>query len=213
MIRLIQASEAHLFPELIDQMFQLRARQFNDRLGWKVEVKDGHERDGFDDLNPLYAVSIDNAGKVVGTFRLLQTTGPTMLADVFSELLPDGLTVRSPIVWESTRFCVDTEMASEKAASGLNLVTGELLGTLLEIGVSAGLSHIVTVIDVRMERILRRSKCPIERLAPPKRIGDVPSLAILMECSDETVAQVHETNGIPGPCIITEDASRLGLAA
>ncbi len=212
MIRLIQAHEKHLFPELIDQMFQLRARQFNDRLGWKVKVSGGHERDGFDDLNPLYVVSVDTTEKVVGTFRLLQTTGPTMLSDVFSELVPDGLIVRSPIIWESTRFCVDTELAKEKAESGLNLVTGELLSALLEIGVAAGLSHIVTVIDVRMERILRRSKCPIDRLAPPQRIDGVPSLAILMECTDETVARVHETNGIPSPCIISEDAARLGLA-
>lgn len=213
MIKLIQANEAHLFPELINEMYCLRARQFNDRLGWQVEVNDGMERDEFDDLNPLYVISVAENGSVVGTLRLLQTTGPHMLSDVFTELLPEQQLIRSPLVWESTRFCVDTEKEIEVASSGLNIVTGELLSTLLEVGLYAGLTHIVTVIDVRMERILLRAKCPVERLGDPVKIGRVPSLAILMECSEKTVNRVKQFNGITDSCIDIEDARRLGLAA
>lgn len=213
MIKLIQANEAHLFPNLINEMYHLRARQFNDRLGWQVEVKDGKERDEFDELNPLYVLAIAKDGSVVGTLRLLQTTGPHMLSDVFTQLLPENQLIRSPLVWESTRFCVDTEKECEVANSGLNFVTGELLSTLLEVGLYAGLTHIVTVIDVRMERILLRAKCPVERLGAPVRIGSVPSLAILMECSEKTVKRVQSHNGITRSCIDIEDARRLGLAA
>jgi N-acyl-L-homoserine lactone synthetase len=201
MMHLIPAHNAHLYPDLIDQMFRLRARVFSGRLGWSVEVHDGREVDKFDELEPLYALAVTADGQVVGTFRLLQTTGPHMLAEVFSELMPDGIPVRSPIIWESTRFCVDTEWAQRRGTTGLAEVTGILLSALLEVGLYAGLSHILTVIDVRMERILRRAGCPIDRLAAPKRIGDVPSLAILMECSEETVATVQRTNNLAGNCI------------
>ena len=34
-------------------------KPFIERLGWEVVVKDGYERDRFDDLNPLYLVSVD----------------------------------------------------------------------------------------------------------------------------------------------------------
>lgn len=213
MIKLIQASEAALFATLIDDMHRLRARQFNDRLGWLVEVANGRERDRFDDLDPLYVLAIDAAGEVVGSLRLLQTTGPHMLSDVFTQLLPDGQAIRSPLVWESTRFCVDTQRIDETHGNGLSRVTGELLSALLEIGLYAGLTHIVTVIDVRMERILKRAKCPVERLGEPVRIGEVPSLAILMECSEEWVERVHDANGIAGSVINQEDAARLGMAA
>lgn len=200
MMRLIPAHRIDDHPDLIDQMFQLRARVFGDRLGWAVEVHNGRERDRFDDLEPLYALAVQD-GHVIGTFRLLQTTGPHMLADVFRELMPDGVPVRSPVIWESTRFAVDMEHARARGAHGLAEVTGILLSSLLEIGVHSGLSHILTVIDVRMERILRRAGCPIDRLSDPKRIGDVPSLAILMECTDETVARVQRTNGLTTHCI------------
>jgi acyl homoserine lactone synthase len=182
-------------------MFRLRAKVFSERLEWDVRVENGHERDKYDDLEPLYALAVTDDGRVIGTFRLLQTTGPHMLAEVFKELMPEGIPVRSPIIWESTRFCVDTELAQARGDKGLSHITAILLSSLLEVGLQAGLSHILTVIDVRMERILRRAGCPIDRLAPPKLVGKVPSLAILMECTEESVAKVQRTNGLDGNCL------------
>src|SRR5271154_6018494 len=59
MLKLIEGSYASFFPKEIDAMFRNRAETFSDRLGWKVVVKDGQERDVFDDANPLYLVSVD----------------------------------------------------------------------------------------------------------------------------------------------------------
>ena len=214
MIKLIPSHESNKYPKIIDNMFSLRARQFDARLGWTVKVNEnGHEVDEFDDLDPLYVVSLGPDDSVLGTFRLLQTTGPHMLLNVFPELLPDGQFIRSPLVWESTRFCVDTERVKQLSSRGLNSVTGELLSTLLEVGLYAGLTHIVTVIDVRMERVLLRAKCPVERLGEPVKIGKVNTIAILMECSERTVAEVHEGNEIAERCIANEDLNYLGYAA
>ena len=201
MMHLIQGHDGHKFPDLIDEMFRLRAKVFGQRLGWNVEITDGREQDNYDLLDPLYALAVDENSRVVGTFRLLKTTGPHMLAEEFRELMPENMPFRSLVIWESTRFCVDTELAQERGKNGLSEITGILLSSLLEIGVYAGLTHILTVIDVRMERILRRAGCPIDRLAPPKHLGDVPSLAILMECSEETVARVQRTTRLAGNCI------------
>jgi len=210
---LVPGHNAHLYPELMDQMFRLRARIFSDRLGWEVTVKDDRERDKYDELEPLYALAVTDNQQVVGTFRLLQTTGPHMLAEVFKELMPDGIPIRSPIIWESTRFCVDTELAQRRGERGLTEVTATLLSSLLEVGLYAGLSHILTVIDVRMERILRRAGCPIDRLAEPRKIGDVPSLAILMECTEEAIAKVQRTNHLSGNCIEPIQIERTARAA
>jgi acyl homoserine lactone synthase len=212
MMTLIQGSRARLHPELMDQMFRLRARVFADRLGWDVVVEDGWERDRFDDLDPLYALSLNAAGHVQGTFRLLQTTGPTMLDEVFAACLPEGLKIRSPIVWESTRFCVDTSSAAALDRTGLNTVTGELLSSLIEIGNYAGLSHIVTVIDQRMERILLRAGCPIDRLGAPVDIGGTMTLAILMDCSEASIERIQRKNNLHGACIDREAVEMLQAA-
>ena len=191
MIKLIQGLEAQRHPGLMAQMFRLRARAFRDRLNWDVMVIDGEERDRFDEFDPLYVLSLDATGRVVGSVRLLQTTGPNMLADVFPQLLPPGTTVRSPLVWESTRFCVDTDVAATHSATGLSPASGEIMASEIEIGMQAGLSHIVTVVDVRMERILRRSGCGFERLAPPVRIGKVLSVAGLITVNPSVLADIR----------------------
>jgi acyl homoserine lactone synthase len=120
--------------------------------------------------------------------------------------------VRSPIVWESTRFCVDSERAAQRGTNGLTEITGALLSSLIEIGVLAGLSHIVTVIDVRMERILRRAGCPIERLGLPVDYGGTMTLAILMECSDSAIAEIQEKNGLSQRQISISTFDRLAAA-
>ena len=210
MMKLIQGSSEANFPELFDQMYRLRARVFADRLGWNVSVAGGQERDQFDDCNPLYGLALSDDGKIVlGCFRLLQTTGPTMLGSVFKELLPDGLTIRSPVVWESTRFCVDTERAELLGDHGLNGLTGKLLAAVYETGMLAGLTHVVTVIDVRMERVMRRAGCPMERLGPPRKIGKVDTVATLVPTTEEAVQQIHERNGITTPCVVPDQLAAL----
>jgi acyl homoserine lactone synthase len=196
MIKLIQANQAHRHSELIDQMFCLRARAFRDRLSWDVNVVDGRERDRFDDCDPLYVLSLNDAGRVIGSARLLQTTGPNMLADVFPQLLPIGSSVRSPLVWESTRFCVDTDLSQTTGSTGLNAAAGEIMACEIEIGLAAGLSHIVTVVDVRMERVLRRSGCGFERLAPPVRIGIALSVAGLIAVNPSVHANIRAAHSV-----------------
>jgi acyl homoserine lactone synthase len=213
MIILIQGHERKQYADLIDQMHALRARVFQDRLGWAVNVADGRERDRFDDLDPLYVLSVTPQGRVVGCLRALQTTGPNMLSDVFSELLPEGTVVRSPLIWESTRFCVDTEYAKERSGNELSRITGELLCGLFETALASGLDFIVSVFDTRMERILTRAACKPERLAPPRLIGGVQTVAGLFEVSEAMVAGLHSTSNIGPPAVNSGDLRRIGLAA
>ena len=95
---------------LLDQMLKLRALVFKERLDWEVEVNDGQERDIFDDQDPLYLLSVDECNNLLGSLRLLPTTGPNMLRDVFSELTPNGR-IASPLIWESSRFCTNPKFS------------------------------------------------------------------------------------------------------
>ena len=88
MLKVIEGTQSSLFPKEMDAMFRNRASVFSERLGWEVTVKDGRERDVFDDENPLYLISVDpRTGEYWGSLRLLPTTGPNMLRDVFPFLL------------------------------------------------------------------------------------------------------------------------------
>ena len=139
MILIVDGLNRHRYSNLIDEMFALRARVFKDRLGWDVVVEDGKEIDEFDSLDPAYVLGLDDDGHVVACVRALQTTGPHMLSDVFSDILDGEPPLRSPTLWESTRFCVDTDrLSGGKSRNSVSYATCELMAGSLEFARDSG---------------------------------------------------------------------------
>jgi acyl homoserine lactone synthase len=182
MLKLIEGSNASRFPREMDAMFRNRAEIFGERLGWEVVVKDGCERDRFDDLDPLYLVSVDPVSeRYWGSLRLLQTTGPNMLRDVFPQLL-EGEAVESATIWESSRICaVAAPGQPERMKNGVGYVLSELIAGIGEVALLAGLTQIVSVFDARILRVLKAVGCEPEVIGRPQRIGDVMAYAALFE--------------------------------
>lgn len=196
MIIAINASEKNEHPALIRAMFELRTEVFHERLGWEVILTDGLEIDRFDLADPLYLLSVDEYGKLKGSLRLLPTTGPNMLRDVFNILMPEGESIESPLIWESTRFCVSKEALAERTPNRVNQTTAELLSGLFEIAQKAGLNSIVSVYDAMMKRILDRAGCHAEIIGEPHHIGKVLTYAGLFEVSDAMIARIQAAGGI-----------------
>lgn len=207
MIIVIDAINKHLFGDVLDEMFQLRARVFSDRLGWDVSIENGREIDQFDHLDPLYLVGLDDEGNVVSCVRALQTTGPHMLSDVFSSILDGEPPLRSSRIWESTRFCVDTARLQRDgaSASAISRATCELMIATLETCRDAGISDIITVIDPVMNRVLKRSdNAPYDYVGSVKPMGKVSALAALLDCTDERIGRVRAFAGLHENVIATE---------
>ena len=212
MIVLVQGTYSNIHSKLVDSMFQLRAKIFADRLGWDVNVKNGIERDGFDDINPLYLLSIGAQGQLNGSLRLLPTTGPNMLADVFSKILDEGDDVRSPLIWESSRFCVSADAGAERTGNRLNYTTGELLAGLCEVGMVAGLQSIVTVYDARIKRVVRIAGCEGIEIGTPTKFGKVTAYAGLFPTDMDMLSSIRDAAGITGS-VLSGDTTMLQVAA
>ncbi|MEM7075464.1 MAG: acyl-homoserine-lactone synthase [Pseudomonadota bacterium] len=147
MLRYVYGTDLKQTPRLADSMFRDRARQFRDRLGWDVNVDgNGHERDEYDDLDPLYVIWEGSDGLHRGSMRFLPTTGRTMINEHFTDLLGGG-TLVSPLIWECTRFCL-AHGAESRIAAALMLGGGELMRHF-------GVAHFAGVFDARMIRIYR----------------------------------------------------------
>lgn len=210
MIIVIDALNKDRFSDVLEEMFQLRARVFGGRLGWDVEVTDGKEIDQFDHLDPAYVIGLDDDGHVVACVRALQTTGPHMLSDVFQVLLDGEPPMRSATLWESTRFCVDTQRlgggASMKAVS---LATCELMIGSLEYAKRSGITDIITVIDPVINRVLKRSdNAPYDYVGSTKQMGKVAAMAALLDCTDERINRVRAFSGIDHDVFVSDDEVR-----
>jgi len=207
MIIVVDALNKDKYGNLLDDMFRLRARVFGGRLGWDVEVKDGMERDKFDALDPAYVIGVDDEGHVVSCVRALQTTGPHMLADVFSSILDGEPPLRSATLWESTRFCVDTQRLTRgHDRNSVSYATCELMIGSLEFARSSGISDIVTVIDPVMDRVLKRSdNAPYDYVGSKKPMGKVSALAALLDCSPKRIERVRAFAGIRHDVFLGDD--------
>lgn len=199
MIELVQGAEAHLHPRWMDEMHVIRARAFKDRLNWDVEVVGGRERDRFDDCDPLYLLSVNGEGRVQGTLRLLPTTGPNMLRDVFPCLLGEEAPVEHPLIWESSRFVIDLDYCGAHNCG--KLVVAELLCGAVEVGLAAGLEFFVSVFDARVKRILETAQYRPEIIGTPRKIGAVQSYAGLFDVDEARWRAVAERAGIAGPVL------------
>ena len=211
MILAIEGVDRHSYADLFEQMFRMRAAVFSDRLGWDVSVVDGREIDRFDAGDPLYLLCVDELTQELrGAVRLLPTTGPNMLRDVFAVLVPDG-SVESPLIWESSRFCVDTQNVAATAENGLREATFLLFAAMIEWGQQRDLQAIATVTDLRMERILRRAGWHLDRLGTPRQIGATKAVAGLLPVTNDALGAIRAAGKISGLAI--DAPSSLSLAA
>jgi len=201
MIRLITSSSYGDFAHALAAMHQLRYRVFKERLEWDVHISGDMEVDEYDALNPAYLVQVADNGGIQGSVRLLPSVGPTMLRETFSLLLANQPAPSNPHIWESSRFAIDVAPDAQKGEHGVARATYELFAGMVEFGLSQRLTDIVTVTDVRMERILRRAGWPLRRIGNPCAVGTTLAVAGYLGISAEILATLRKAGSLPGPVL------------
>ncbi|MBB2755538.1 UNVERIFIED_ORG: acyl homoserine lactone synthase [Rhizobium aethiopicum] len=180
--------------QLLHRHHQLRARVFSGRLGWDVSVVDGQESDDFDALLPTYILAISDAGDVTGCARLLPALGATMVTSIFPSLLPNGRLNAHAAMIESSRFCVDTTLEEGRGDGTVHEATLTMFAGIIEWCMTNAYTEIVTVTDLRFERILARVGWPLQRLAEPKKIGVTMAVAGILPANADTFRRLRPTN-------------------
>jgi len=171
MIIVVEPHNAEKHAHLLEQMFRMRARIFHDHLGWDVVVKDGMERDKYDEQSPVYIIYTDEDGhRVKGSLRLLPTTGPTLVADFFSDTLPDAASLMAPTIWECTRFCLDDDVW-QKNKEEIVFASTVLLVALGDLALRAGIESVIGNFDAAALHLWRRIGCEVEILGSTSRYG------------------------------------------
>ncbi|MDK4718042.1 acyl-homoserine-lactone synthase [Rhizobium sp. CNPSo 3968] len=179
--------EAHL----LHSHHKLRAHVFSGRLGWDVKVTAGCESDVFDALGPTYVLAISDGGQVAGCARLLPALGPTMVTEVFPSLLPNGQLNAHNAMIESSRFCVNTALKEGRGEGSVHEATLTMFAGIIEWCMANNFAEIVTVTDVRFERILARVGWPLQRLDEPRKIGNTMAVAGILPANDRTFQKLR----------------------
>lgn len=165
-LRLVAGTPGELRAELLDAVFRLRYDVFHTQLGWQVSAEEGRERDEFDAAGTQYVLAVDD-DRVLGTCRLVSTTGPYMIRDVFPAALGGLVPPSSQGMWEMSRLAV---APGQPFAEGLGTVAVSVIAAALDRIDELGGDTMLVFSHRDVERKIRDAGFAVERLAPPIRI-------------------------------------------
>lgn len=168
---------------LYTKVARYRHRVFVEQLGWDLQALGNTEQDQFDRDDTIYVISRDECGDITGCARLLPTTRPYLLGEVFPQLLNGMPVPKSAEVWELSRFAaVDFNTKASSALGQFSSpVTLALLHESIAVAAENGAKRIITVSPVGVERLLHRSGLHAHRAGPPMIIDGHPIFACWIE--------------------------------
>lgn len=189
------AQSSEFSTTLIQSMFQLRHEVFKGRLNWDVTSTEGKEKDEFDDLNPVYMMSCNLRQQLEGCWRILPTTGPYMLKDVFPQLLRGEAIPEDPHIWELSRLAVQPRISHDRIKANLNEVTFEMFREVYDFAMENNIERYVVVTSAAIERMLRLVGIPTKRFGDGKltRIGKVMSVCVWVDINEQFRQAVYGT--------------------
>ena len=175
---------------LSDRMFQAlgkyRRDVFIEKLGWELPLTNELELDQFDRKDTIYVMVRDESREVIGCARLLSTTRPYLLGEVFPNLLNGLEPPCSTEVWELSRFAA-TGNASPGSANGPqhpSKLALEILNVAAEYARRQGAKRLITVSPIGMERLLHKTGFHVHRAGPPVLVAGHPTVACWIEIDE-----------------------------
>ena len=180
------------FSHLFDSMFRDRKRVFLDRLHWDLEaLEDGREIDQFDGPDAVYIIEGTADSRHLASYRLLPTTKPHLLSEVFPFLCEMEIP-RGEDIWELTRLCICPDVSKEEA---LRLRRVVWMG-VLEFAVANGVRLFTGVTHASFLPQVLAAGLDLEPLGMPQNYKGVLIGDHLVHFSKETIRLVERRLGV-----------------
>ena len=187
-------------------MFAARKRVFVDLLKWDVPVLDGRfEVDQFDDEQATYVIVGSADGRHLGSARLLATTRPHILGDLYPQLCA-GPVPRGPDVFEITRFCLGRGQGAARRRETRN----RLVSALAQVALLRGIRTYSGVAEIRWLQQILAFGWDCRPLGPPRAVAGCLLGGLRISIAADTPSLL-ERNGMWVPQAL--DAAQLAEAA
>jgi len=189
---------AHLLGDALPDMMRLRYRVFIQREKYTVPSWNGMEWDQYDNPAAVYILSRGKHDRVRGVARLIPTTFPYMIKDLWPHLIETDDVPSRPDVWELTRVGVDRGLDAPTRRQ----VIGELVCGWLEYGLQHGIGSYLHVAHTQViKSVLQDPGCHVDFLGQPQKLGRFPVVAAQLAVTHEALRKVRRHHGIQGPIL------------
>ena len=115
MVEIINQLNHHLYTERMLDLHAFRFKVACGEMGWKLpEAKNGLDIDQFDTEDAVHFIDLNSKDEIIACARLVPTTGPNMLKDIFPEFCDGDAPPCSPDIYEYTRYFVTKENTTQE---------------------------------------------------------------------------------------------------
>ncbi len=171
-------------------MFAARKHVFIDLLKWDLPALDGRfELDQFDNPHARYLILLDPGDlRHRASARLLPTTAPHLLGDIYPHLCPDG-PPSGEGVWEISRFCLDPGQTAAERLDARN----QLVSALTDHALHHGINEYVGIADTRWFAKISSFGWSCRTFGPARPDGACPILAFGIRIDADTLPGLQRT--------------------
>ena len=171
-------------------MFAARKQIFIDQLKWDLPALDGRfEIDQFDTPAAHYLILLDPADlRHRASARLLPTTAPHLLGDIYPHLCPEGAP-SGEAMWEISRFCLDPALEAATRRSARN----QLVTALADHALQNSISDFVGVAEAGWYHGISKFGWACRTLGPVHSEGASRIVALDISIDADTLAGLRRT--------------------
>lgn len=200
MLHLVSNENAFLYGDEIRDLHRTRAAVFVEQLGWDLTVRDGMERDEYDDARASNIIGFSADDRVVMGLRFRPTDDCSMLLDHFSHVLPAGIRpIDDERTWELSRgFCIERGVRRHNLRRKAACMIAPL-----ELAYETGIDRCVGFTDIRMLSFCYGVGWKLKLLGSAVHYGQGEAVAYEVEVSRSAIEEMRQMWGIPKPSHVT----------
>jgi acyl-homoserine lactone synthase len=207
LIHIVHRKNRHLYKKALMDHFRLRYDIYiKDRKWLDLDRPVPLEIDQFDTLDAFYLLSLDR-GRLIGGSRLIPTTRPHLLGEVFPHLAERGVP-RRPDVFEWTRIFVAKEHRGGRSGGR---ALGEILCGILEFSLEEGISAITAVAEMWWLPRFLEMGWKVRPLGLPSLIEGEQCGAFLFEVDEAVLDCTRRFFDIAAPVLVRRAPSLVAM--
>ena len=197
-VHVIRRDNKHLYQEILEDYFRLRHQIYVVERKWAaLDRPDKREIDQFDTDATVYLLGLEGRSIIAG-MRLVPTTSPTLLSELFPRLALDG-PIRRPDVYELSRIFVVRNRRGEHAGPRAEAV---IQAAAMEYGLSMGFSAFTIVLESWWLPRLLDQGWVARPLGLPIDIDQMSTVAVIVDVNEQAWTEICLRRSVPGPTLV-----------
>jgi acyl-homoserine lactone synthase len=191
-VHMVTKDNAHRYQRELLSYHEWRHLIYVEERGWTdLRRPDGLDIDQFDTSEAVHLIAIKD-GEVVGGSRMISMAHPTLLSEVFPELVERGEVPRDPDAIDWTRMFV---VPAHRTGRSPNSVAGALFCAVMEYCLGVGATRVGGVMETFWLPRWQQFGWTTRPLGLPMEIAGSMTLAAFMDVNERALTGVREATG------------------